>query len=183
MYVMYVTYLVINLQGDHLKRTLADMQQRQYNVLVYEAEEMAAKKVKEKELELNQMARKIVGLEHRESLLQKENQFLQHKLKHVEETTASLRAALQEAIQRGGKVECGGCSEPVGQQDDAESVHVDPSQVEPVQMACKVCGKQVSTVMMWPCLHICTCKSCDYKTNICPVCSSTKTNSLEVCLS
>lgn len=169
------------MQGENLKRMLADMQRRQYHALVYEAEERAAKKVKEKELELNQVTRKNVGLEHRECLLQKEIQILNGKVKHLEGTTASLTAALQEAQLRGGQVEGRGSSEDQ-QQDDVESACVDANLVEPVNLACKVCGKRVATMMMWPCRHVSTCKRCDEITKVCPVCSSTKATGVEVCL-
>ncbi|XP_071937628.1 probable BOI-related E3 ubiquitin-protein ligase 3 [Coffea arabica] len=174
---------LIRNQGEHFKCVLAEMQRRQYDAVVHEAEEKAAKKVKEKELELNQVARKILGYEHREALFQKENQLLQSKLKYLEDTNASLRAALQEALLRGGKAEETGGSSEV-QQDEAESSHVGrhrlAEEVEPIKLACRACGKRVATVMTWPCRHVSTCTRCDETTKACPVCGSIKTTSVEV---
>ncbi|KAL3524097.1 hypothetical protein ACH5RR_016931 [Cinchona calisaya] len=120
---------IIQTQGDHLRRILESMQRRQYEVLECEAEERAAKKLKEKELELNQVARKLVGMEIRENLFQKENQILKNRVRRLEETNNSLRAELQEAILRGGKVERSGSSEL----DDVESAHVDPHRIPPLK--------------------------------------------------
>nr|XP_027115605.1 probable BOI-related E3 ubiquitin-protein ligase 3 [Coffea arabica] len=177
------TLLQCVVQGEHFKCVLAEMQRRQYDAVVHEAEEKAAKKVKEKELELNQVARKILGYEHREALFQKENQLLQSKLKYLEDTNASLRAALQEALLRGGKAEETGGSSEV-QQDEAESSHVGrhrlAEEVEPIKLACRACGKRVATVMTWPCRHVSTCTRCDETTKACPVCGSIKTTSVEV---
>ncbi|KAL3521356.1 hypothetical protein ACH5RR_019505 [Cinchona calisaya] len=157
---------MITSQGENLKRMFVELQRRQYSVLVYEAEELAGKKVKETELELSQVVRKNVGLEHREAKLQKENQMLQKRVKYLEDTTASLRAALQEAIIGGGKVEGVACSSEAPQQhDDLESAHVDPDRVEPIMLTCNACEKQVATMMMmWPCRHVSTCKKCEETT-------------------
>ncbi|XP_028093052.1 probable BOI-related E3 ubiquitin-protein ligase 2 [Camellia sinensis] len=177
---------IIKTHADQLRRTLADKWQRHYSTLIYAAEERASKRLKERELECELAVRRNAELEQRAAQYSEEAHVWQAKARKLEETAASLRAALrQQANVHGGgggsRQGCTGCGGGVA--EDAESSYVDPDRVEPVSMACKACGKRVATVMMWPCRHVCVCRRCEAVTKVCPVCLSLKTASLEVFLS
>lgn len=176
------------IQANHLKRTLGELQRRQYGLLMQEAEGKTAKRMRDKDLALKEMGCKKIELEFENSALKEEIKKLEYKVKYLENTSASLRAQLQEYIRREGKlVESGGCSgggDHNEEQEDVESAHVDPYRVEPILLACKSCGKQVANVMMWPCRHVSACDTCDASLNLktCPACDAVKTTTIQVFL-
>lgn len=68
------------------------------------------------------------------------------------------------------------------EEEEAESSFEDPDRVGPVRLDCKVCERELATVMVWPCRHVCVCARCDAATKCCPVCRQVKTTSVQVCL-
>ncbi|CAK9145869.1 unnamed protein product [Ilex paraguariensis] len=181
-----IKYTYMFMQGDQLRYKIADLWRKNYTDLLCAAEERAAKKLKERELEMANTTRRNCELEEKVAQFRAEAQVWQAKAKNLEQTTSSLMAALQEAKLHGGSVEegkrlsCAGCEGT--QQEDAESSFVDPDRVELVRLACKACERRVATVMMWPCRHVCVCVRCDAVSKACPVCLLRKTTSVEVCL-
>ncbi|KAK1272865.1 hypothetical protein QJS04_geneDACA009637 [Acorus gramineus] len=49
-----------------------------------------------------------------------------------------------------------------------------------VVVPCRVCASRDSCMLMIPCRHLCCCRTCDDKVQLCPVCSSAKNCSIEV---
>lgn len=45
---------------------------------------------------------------------------------------------------------------------------------------CKLCQAQRSCVLLFPCKHLCCCKSCEASVKVCPVCESLKKGSMEI---
>lgn len=45
---------------------------------------------------------------------------------------------------------------------------------------CKLCQAQRSCVLLFPCKHLCCCKSCEASVKMCPVCESLKKGSMEI---
>ncbi|CAI9091944.1 OLC1v1027067C1 [Oldenlandia corymbosa var. corymbosa] len=171
---------LIAAQGDQLRRSLAEAQRRQYCLLLFDAEERAAKKLKEKDLELSEMASQKAALEHKEVALHREISELQRRVKALERENGALRLDVQEALILGGKLESSGYSD---ENDDVQSANnVDPagSRVEPVRLVCKVCTRQVANMMMWPCRHLCLCKGCAGPVRACPVCRRRSINTVEI---
>ncbi|XP_058184146.1 BOI-related E3 ubiquitin-protein ligase 1-like [Rhododendron vialii] len=172
---------IIRTHAEQLQRALADKWQGHYRTLQCAAEERAAKRLKEREGEMEKMVRRNAELEQMAARYSAEAEVWRTEAKRLENTVGTLRASLLKATVRGG-LGCGG-SAGVAAAEDAESSYVDPDRVEPVSLACKGCGKRVATVMMWPCRHMCVCKGCDIVSKTCLVCRSIKTTSIEVVLS
>ncbi|KAG8381021.1 hypothetical protein BUALT_Bualt06G0077400 [Buddleja alternifolia] len=151
--------------SENLKHVLTGMMENHRHV----AEERAAKKLKEKEEEMQRKLNETAYLEQLVELYKGESERLQVRVRCLERTTMSLRASLEEA-----RAEM--------EEEDAESSFEDPGRVSPVMLDCKVCERQLATVMIWPCRHVCVCKGCEPATRVCPVCRSLKTTSVEICL-
>ncbi|XP_068640796.1 probable BOI-related E3 ubiquitin-protein ligase 2 [Aristolochia californica] len=48
------------------------------------------------------------------------------------------------------------------------------------KLVCKACNSRPSCVLLLPCRHLCSCKSCEAFLDLCPVCKSAKKASIEV---
>ncbi|CAK7356233.1 unnamed protein product [Dovyalis caffra] len=181
-------------QGEQLRRTLAEKRQRHYRALLGAAEESIAKRLREKEAEVQKASRKNAELEARATQLSVEAQVWQAKARTQEVTAASLQAQLQQAIMNGGVVHdsrrgddglgCSGGVEGQAQAEDAESAYVDPDRVTvvPGEPRCKACQKRMASVVLLPCRHLCVCTECDQVVQACPLCLYVRNSSVEVFL-
>ncbi|KAI4315176.1 hypothetical protein L6164_028017 [Bauhinia variegata] len=185
-------------QGEQLRRALVEKRHRHYHSLLSVAEESVAKRLGDKEVEVEKATRRNAQLEARAAQLSVEAQVWQAKAKAQEATAASLQAQLQQAImngtamggqdKRGGgcAAEDGGLSRTmgaVGQAEDAESAYVDPDRFALSGPKCRGCGKRVASVVVLPCRHLCICTECDAQFRACPVCLIVKKSTVEVNLS
>ncbi|XP_024030652.1 E3 ubiquitin-protein ligase BOI isoform X2 [Morus notabilis] len=182
-------------QGEQLRRTLAEKRQRHYRALLGAAEETIARRLREKQAEMEKATRRNAELEARAAQLSVDAQLWQAKARAQEVTVASLQAQLQQAMMVGvggptsahdrRGVDDGGLScADGGQAEDAESAYVDPDRVAVVSgPSCRACRKRVASVVLLPCRHLCLCTDCDRLVQACPVCLSLRNSSVEVFLS
>ena len=176
-----------------MRRALAEKRQRHYRALLSAAEETVARRLREKEAEVEKATRRNAELEARAAQLSAEAQVWQAKAKAQEAAAASLQAQLQHAIMKAGGVTAaedggaGGLSCAVGAEghaaEDAESAYVDPARVAAAGPRCRGCGKRVASVVVLPCRHLCVCTECDRHFRVCPVCLTVKNSTVEVYLS
>ncbi|XVF51890.1 hypothetical protein PTKIN_Ptkin04bG0220600 [Pterospermum kingtungense] len=181
-------------QGEELRRTLADKRHRHYRALLGAAEESVARRLREKEAEVEKATRRNAELEARAAQLSVEAQVWQAKARAQEATAASLQAQLQQAIISGGAavtqdsrrgeegLKCAGGGGVEGQAEDAESAYVDPERLAASGPACKACRTRVAAVVLLPCRHLCLCTECDRVAQTCPLCLTVRNSSVEVFL-
>ncbi|KAL6979817.1 RING-type E3 ubiquitin transferase [Sarracenia purpurea var. burkii] len=183
-------------QEEQLRCTLADKIQRHYRALLGAADESVARRLKEKEAEVEKAARRNVELEARAAQLSAEAQVWQARARVQEAAAASLQEQLQQVI-RGGTAAGGrgsgaqekwgeeqGCSGR-GEAEDAESAHIDPERVATMTRSgpvCKACRKRVASVVLLPCRHLCLCTECDVLLQYCPLCLAFRQSSVEISL-
>ncbi|XP_047307409.1 BOI-related E3 ubiquitin-protein ligase 1 [Impatiens glandulifera] len=187
----------LQVQGEQLRRTLAEKRQRHYRALLGAAEESLARQMREKEVEVEKALRRHAELEARASQLGAETQLWQARAKAQEAAAISLQAQLQQAMMKncnappplGCSVEETGC-EAAAAAEDAESAYIDPDRVVVTESTgngpiCKACRKRVASVVLLPCRHLCLCSACDAMAppHSCPLCSSFRSSSVEVFLS
>lgn len=171
------------IQGEQLRRTLAEKRQSHYRALIGAAEESMARRLREKEAEMEKAARRNAELEARAAQLSAEAQAWQARARAQEVTAATLQAQLQHAMINGG-----GCNEindgNGGEPEDAESAYIDPDRVVESTggPSCKACRKRVASVVVLPCRHLCICTECDAVAQACPLCFAIRSSSVEVFL-
>lgn len=171
-------------QGEELRRTLAEKRQRHYRELLGAAEVSAARRLREKDAELEKAVRRNAELEALAAQLSAEGQAWQTRARAQEAAAAALQAQLQQAVMSGagGKqaVELGG-----GEAEDAESAYIDPERVEAMGSGpcCKGCRKRAATVVVLPCRHLCLCTECGVVAQACPLCLTVRQWMLEVVIS
>nr|GLL48650.1 E3 ubiquitin-protein ligase BOI-like [Ipomoea trifida] len=175
-------------QGDQLRRTLEEKRQRHYRALLGAAEESVARKLREKEAEVEKAARRNSELHARAAQLSAEAQAWQARARAQEVTAATLQAQLQQVIMNAGAVQEreDGNSPPCGaggDAEDAESAYIDPDRVVlSTGPSCKACRKRIASVVVLPCRHLCLCAACDAVAQACPLCLSVRSSSVEVFL-
>ncbi|XAR70584.1 hypothetical protein NMG60_11027487 [Bertholletia excelsa] len=173
-------------QGEQLRHTLAEKRQRHYRALLGAAEEAVARRLREKEVEVEKAARRNAELEAQASRLSAEAQVWAARARAQEAAAAALQAQLQQAI-----ISCagGGCAQPTDEvagreAEDAESAYIDPDRVEVVSgPSCRACRKRAASVVLLPCRHLCVCTECGGVVRACPLCFAFRKSSVEVFLS
>lgn len=178
-------------QGEELQRTIEEKRQRNYRAIIKTAEETVARRLREKEIDLQKATRRNAELEARAAHLRTEAQLWQAKAKEQEATAISLQTQLHHAMMSGGaenrgENECGlSCALGVeGHAEDAESGYIDPERaVVGSGPKCRGCGERVASVVVLPCRHLCVCTECDTRFGVCPVCFTVKNSTVEVYLS
>lgn len=180
---------LLQAQGEELRRTLGEKRKRHYGTLLQAAADSAAQRLREKETELEKAAQLNSGLEARAAQLNAEVQTWQARAREQEVTAAMLQAQLQQAMKgcsahqvqmdAGNEVGC-----TVGDVDDAESQYIDPDRVvELTGPSCKRCRWRDASVVVLPCRHFCLCRECDSVAQLCPICYSYRSSSVEALLS
>ncbi|KAK1362286.1 RING-type domain-containing protein [Heracleum sosnowskyi] len=91
---------------------------------------------------------------------------LSYKLKKVQKKIQMMNSGAPDADST-----CGG-----GGGDTSQ----DKKSIMEVYGNCKLCQSQRSCVLLFPCKHLCCCKSCEAFVKLCPVCESLKKGSMEI---
>ncbi|GFP89410.1 boi-related E3 ubiquitin-protein ligase 1 [Phtheirospermum japonicum] len=165
------------MQTDILRQALDGMLERQHKTIHRVAEESANKKLKQKENELLMKSAHIKDLEVKAEHYKREADRLSRRVSYLETKTRSLKARLENAnmARRYG--------EPAHEEGDSSTEDPTDRDAGPVKLDCKVCDRQLATMLVWPCRHVCVCKQCEADTKYCPVCRVMKLTSVEVFLS
>ncbi|KZV34902.1 hypothetical protein F511_04876 [Dorcoceras hygrometricum] len=159
---------IITAHEVNLKHALGGMVSEHRRI----TEERATKKLREREVELQENMSKNMELKELAAHYEAEKERVHDRVIYLEHVTESLQSLLREAVEARRYAET--------QQDDAESSFTDPDRVRPVKLECKVCEERVAMVMMWPCRHVCACVQCDAAVKECPACGSVKRTSVQL---
>ncbi|XAR61903.1 hypothetical protein NMG60_11016450 [Bertholletia excelsa] len=177
----------LKVQGDRLRQEVMEkVQANQLQTISY-VEEKVLQKLREKEAEMENINKKNVELELRMEQLAMEAGAWQQQAKYNEHMINSLRLNLHQvyAQSRDSKEGCGD-----SEIDDAVSCcngratdfHLlcKENNERKGLMTCKVCRVKEVCMLLLPCKHLCLCKECESKLNLCPLCHSSKFVGLEV---
>ncbi|KAG1360910.1 BOI-related E3 ubiquitin-protein ligase 1 [Cocos nucifera] len=170
--------------GEHLRRTLAEKRQRHCRVLLCVAEKVAARRLREKEAEVEQAVRRAAELEEWLAHLKAESLAWQAKALADQAAAVALHAQLQQA--QAAAAAAAAAEEREGEcrdspAEDAESAHVDPDRAPPA--TCRSCRTALASVVVLPCRHLCLCADCSDAAPSCPICRCATTGSLHVVFS
>ncbi|CAL0311895.1 unnamed protein product [Lupinus luteus] len=186
----------IKLQKEQLSKGVRDIKQKHMATLLTSIEKGVCKKLREKDVEIENMNRKNRELAERIKQVAIEAQNWHYKAKYNESVVNVLRNNLQLAISQG--VEQGKEGFGDSEDDDAAS-YIDPNNFLSIpavpmkstykscqgmeNMSCRACQAKEVSMLLMPCRHLCLCKDCDGFVNVCPVCQLIKTGSVEVHMS
>ncbi|RZS14254.1 hypothetical protein BHM03_00045931 [Ensete ventricosum] len=157
---------LVRVQSEMLRAGLEEARKRHCRALLSMLEQQAAKRLMEKDAELETASRRNAELEEKVRQLSEENRMWFTMAKNNEAIACGLRTSMEQAILQGaaaGHERCGdddgggGAAFPV---DDAQSCCFE---VEERRKACKACGERDVCVLLLPCRHVCVCKDCESK--------------------
>ncbi|KAF7829346.1 E3 ubiquitin-protein ligase BOI [Senna tora] len=186
----------IKLQKEQLSKGVRDMKHKHMTSLLAAIEKGVSKKLREKDVEIENMNRKNRELAERIKQVAMEAQNWHYRAKYNESVVNVLKNNLQQAISQG--VEQGKEGFGDSEVDDAAS-YIDPNNLLSIHgipgkssnkkqgiedhMICRACKAKEVSMLLMPCRHLCLCKDCDGFVNVCPVCQLIKSASVQVYLS
>jgi E3 ubiquitin-protein ligase BOI-like protein len=177
-----------------LAKGVRDMKQRHMASFLAAIEKGVGKKLREKDIEIENMNRKNRELVERIKQVAIEAQNWHYKAKYNESVVNVLKSNLQQAISQGAELGKEGFGD--NEVDDAAS-YIDPNNYLSLpgksisrnnmglkeHIACRACKAKEVSILLMPCRHLCLCKDCDGLISVCPVCQLMKTASVQVYLS
>ncbi|KAK7407249.1 hypothetical protein VNO78_08991 [Psophocarpus tetragonolobus] len=181
----------IKLQKEQLSKGMRDMKQKHMAVLLTSIEKGISAKLKEKDMEIENMNRKNRELAERVKQVAIEAQSWHCRAKYNESVVNALRNNLQQAISQGAEQGKEGFGDS---EVDDDASYIDPNNYLNIpatqksyqdmdNLTCKACKAKPVSMLLMPCRHLCLCKDCEGFINVCPVCQWIKTASVEVYLS
>ncbi|KAG9442755.1 hypothetical protein H6P81_018609 [Aristolochia fimbriata] len=174
----------IALQNQRLMTTLQQQRKEQLLWLIRRLESKATTLLQQKEEDILKASKRTAELEECLRKVQMENETWQRIARENE----AMALALNNTLEQVRESAC--CSSSAA--DDAESCCDSPwppalmgrkeeeAAVVDEKMVCKACNSRPSCVLLLPCRHLCSCKSCEAFLEMCPVCKSAKKASIEV---
>lgn len=172
------------------------MKQKHMAALLTSIEKGISTKLKEKDVEIENMNRKNRELAERIKQVAVEVQSWHYRAKYNESIVNTLRNNLQQAISQGAEQGKEGFGES---EVDDDASYIDPNNflnipAAPINsthksyqdmenLTCRACKVKTVSMLLMPCRHLCLCKDCEGFINVCPVCQLIKTASVEVYLS
>ncbi|KAG0457945.1 hypothetical protein HPP92_023102 [Vanilla planifolia] len=192
----------IRLQNEKLRSEIQEASKQHYRSLFSILEQRVAKRLREKENELQNVNRKNAELEEKVRQMIVENQIWINHAKNNEALVSRLQTSLEHALLQKAAADAVAppAREGYGDSDgtpllteDAQScsfsvVVASPTRAMPAaveeevcgRMACKVCLKNAVCVLVLPCRHLCLCKDCESMIDSCPICNYPKNGCLRI---
>lgn len=172
----------LKVQEEHILNGVREMRQRQMAAFLSTIEKGVARKLKEKELEIENINKKNKELVEKIKQVSVEAQSWHYRARQNESMVNVLKSNLDKATAQGADHLKEGCGD--SDVDDAASSCVPPRKaLSNPQMACRACKNKEVCMILLPCRHLCLCKDCEVYIDACPVCQSMKTAGVQVFLS
>ncbi|XP_040384780.1 E3 ubiquitin-protein ligase BOI-like [Oryza brachyantha] len=191
---------VVRMECERMSAGLEQARKRQCQALVRAASASVARRLREKEAELEAARRRAAELEERLRQAAAESQAWCGLARSNEAVAAGLRATLDHLLRAAPApaAEGFGDSGPLAAAaaaDDAQSCCFettnphgatapgDDAATSPAaggKWSCKSCSERDATVLLLPCRHLCLCKACEPRLDACPVCLAPKNASVHI---
>ncbi|KAF5758580.1 putative transcription factor C2H2 family [Helianthus annuus] len=178
----------VKVQEENMMKGIRELNQKHTALLLNTLETEVRKKLNEKDVEILIMNRRNMELGLKIKQASMEAQAWHYRAKYNESVVNALKNNLQQVIPPKNVQQKEGYGD--SEVDDAASYTNandalgNPNQsFSTKQLSCKACnGKDVS-VLLLPCRHLCLCKDCEAFVENCPVCQTTRTESVHVFMS
>lgn len=186
---------------------IEERRKKQARKIIEEIEVGMMKRLRDREVEIENIGKLNWALEERVKSLCVENQIWRDLAQTNEATANALRTNLEQILtqvkdnrNRGPNLEydavpttnplmddaqscCGSSGEEEDLGVDWNDVYEGTSRSSYNNRLCRNCGNEESSVLILPCRHLCLCTVCGSSLHTCPICKSTKTASIHVNMS
>ena len=181
-------------QTKKIRSELESRQKQQARLLAAAIGDGVVKKLKEKDEQIQRMAKLNLVLQERVKSLYVENQLWRDLAQSNEATANSLRTDLEQVLHHVGN---GGGEQHLSAADVADeesccgsSRSADAEENDDGNSSerrrCRLCGEREASVLLLPCRHLCLCSACgsgSQQLQSCPVCNFSMTATLHVNMS
>ncbi|XP_010942314.1 probable BOI-related E3 ubiquitin-protein ligase 3 isoform X2 [Elaeis guineensis] len=199
---------LVRLQYERLRSGWEEVRKKHCRELVSAVEQRVAKRLREKEAELENASRRNAELEEKLRQMSAENQIWFNVAKNNEAIVNSLKTSLEQVLlQNMASAAAAGCNQGCDgygdgegaatfPADDAQSCCFEDDEKERREAAalrqneellwrraCKICQEKDVCVLLFPCRHLCLCKDCEPMVDTCPICQSVKSDFLQIFMS
>lgn len=197
---------ILKIQNEQLKSFLDEKRQRHSRQLLAVAEEGFARRLREKDVEMEKLKRQNQELMERFTQLNAESHHWQTKLRSTETMVNILRSNLHQAQAQQQAQQAQQQAFPLSREqqskegcgdseaDDCASSYVDDRNDAHIrtfnenkelreQRTCRVCRCNDVSMLLLPCRHLCLCQDCEGQLNACPLCRTRKNASVQVYMS
>ncbi|KAL8217545.1 hypothetical protein R6Q57_020918 [Mikania cordata] len=178
----------VKVQEENMVKGIRELNQKHTAILLNTLETQVTKKLKEKDVEIVIMNRRNMELGLKIKQVAMEAQAWHYRAKYNESVVNALKNNLQQIIPQKHLQRKEGYGD--SEVDDAASyTNVNDALGNKNQrfltkpLNCKACNGQEVCILLLPCRHLCLCKDCEMLVENCPVCQTTRTESVHVFMS
>ncbi|KAK9066473.1 hypothetical protein SSX86_013795 [Deinandra increscens subsp. villosa] len=178
----------IKVQEENMMKGIRELNQKHTALLLNTLEKEVTKKLNEKDVELVNMNRRNMELGLKIKQVTIEAQSWHYRAKYNESVVNALKNNLQQVIAQKpaqGKEGYGDSEvDDAASYTNANDALGNPNQTFSMKpLNCKACNAKEVCVLLLPCRHLCLCKDCEVVVENCPVCQTTRTESVHVFMS
>ncbi|KAI3863241.1 hypothetical protein MKX03_011664 [Papaver bracteatum] len=179
----------VALQNERLRLALHEQRKQQLAVMLASLESKAVNLLQQKNDQLSEATKKTMELEECLRKAEMENQVWQRIAKENEAMVIALHNTLDQVKENvycysSVAEDAGSCCDNYDDNNNPEAEQVDENSLMMMnKIVCKGCNSRDSCILLFPCRHLCLCKSCDAFSSHCPVCKCVKNGSMEVYMS
>uniref|UniRef100_A0A0D6R9G3 RING-type domain-containing protein n=1 Tax=Araucaria cunninghamii TaxID=56994 RepID=A0A0D6R9G3_ARACU len=191
----------MRVQEEQLAQALKEMKQRHMSSFLTAIQEGLVRKMREKDAEIENANIKNKELMEKIKHISLEAQSWHNRAKYNEAMVNALRTNLQHAVAQSREQSREGCGD--SEVDDAASSHCGDNNNNngsnnlsdvhariakenkelKEQRSCRICRNNDVSILLLPCRHLCLCKDCESMLDVCPLCRSLKSASVQVYMS
>ncbi|MCL7029291.1 hypothetical protein MKW94_000492 [Papaver nudicaule] len=188
----------VALQNERLRLALHEQRKQQLAVMLGSIESKAINLLQQKNDQLSEATKKTMELEECLRKAEMENQVWQRVAKENEAMVIALHNTLDQVKENVycyssvAAEDAGSCCDNYSDHNNVHNNNNNNPEQEQVEenslmmmnkICCKGCNSRDSCILLFPCRHLCLCKSCDTFSSHCPVCKCVKNGSMEVFMS
>nr|XP_043613542.1 probable BOI-related E3 ubiquitin-protein ligase 2 [Erigeron canadensis] len=166
----------ISLQHERLKLALQAHRKQQFLTILKNCESKSELLLRQKDEEIKQATNRRIQLEEILRKTDIERQQWQMVANQTEAMVINLNNKIEELTRDQVEDEGSCCNE------NANNANSNGGENKKKNI-CKSCYRKDSCVVMLPCRHLCSCKSCDAFLNTCPVCNMVKKSTIQLSFS
>ncbi|GKD53619.1 probable BOI-related E3 ubiquitin-protein ligase 3 [Tanacetum coccineum] len=162
---------LINLQNERLRLVLQAHKKQQLFTILKNYESKSQLLLRQKDEEIKRATSRRIELEEYLRITDVERQRWQMAANETEAMVMNLNKAIDQVSENSKKV-------AGAEAEDEGSCCYENNDNK--KMLCKSCFNEDSCVVMLPCRHLCSCKSCDVFLTSCPVCNMVKKATIQL---
>ncbi|XP_020581457.1 probable BOI-related E3 ubiquitin-protein ligase 2 [Phalaenopsis equestris] len=186
---------LLRCQSEMIRLGMEELRKKYCREVLFSLGQRAINRLREKEIELENLKQKNADLEERARKISGESLIWFNLAKNNEAVVSSLKTSLEQAMIQNStasptKEGYGDSDCSPFPADDARSCCFETALSSPPaheelrrRMVCQVCREKNVCVLVLPCKHLCLCKSCDAGADTCPTCRSHKNATLQIFMS